>query len=133
MRKRILKKFHISGCRHLIFFCCISEVFFTASVAQSPPPSGNQRGSKEKVVQVAEKLKEMKLSATAKKLQDGIEETLTYMNFPPQHWSHIRTNNTIECLNREIKRCAKAIGAFLDGQSALMLVFARLRHVAGIQ
>ena len=89
--------------------------------------------AREKAAQVAEKLKEMKLSAAAKKLQDGIEETLTYMDFPTQHWSRIRTNNTIERLNREIKRRTKAIGAFPDGQSALMLVCARLRHVAGTQ
>lgn len=68
-----------------------------------------------------------------KKLQDGIEETLTYMDFSTQHWTRIRTNNTIERLNREIKRRTKAIGAFPDGQSALMLVCARLRHVAGTQ
>ena len=37
---------------------------------------------------------------------------------------------TIERLNREIKRRTKAIGAFPDGQNALMLVCARLRHVA---
>ena len=36
-------------------------------------------------------------------------------------------------INREIKRRTKAIGAFPDGQSALMLVCARLRHVAGTQ
>ena len=35
-----------------------------------------------------------------------------------------------ERLNREIKRRTKAIGAFPDGQSALMLVCARLCHVA---
>lgn len=33
-------------------------------------------------------------------------------------------------VDREIKRRAGAIGAFPDGQSALMLVCARLRHVA---
>ena len=55
------------------------------------------------------------------------------MDFPTQHWSRIRTNNTIERLNREIKRRTRAIGAFPDGQSALMLVCARLRHVAGTQ
>lgn len=75
----------------------------------------------------------MKLSSAAKKLEDGIDETLTYMDFPSQHWTRIRTNNTIERLNREIKRRTKAIGAFPDGQSALMLVCARLRHVAGTQ
>jgi transposase-like protein len=93
----------------------------------------SKEAAREKAVQVAEKLREMKLSAAAKKLEDGIEETLTYMDFPTQHWSRIRTNNTIERLNREIKRRTKAIGAFPDGQSALMLVCARLRHVAGTQ
>ena len=84
--------------------------------------------AREKAAQVVEKLKEMKLSAAAKKVQESIEETLTYMDFPTQHWTRIRTNNTIERLNREIKRRTKAIGAFPDGQSALMLACARLRQ-----
>ena len=84
-----------------------------------------------KAAQVAEKLREMKLIAAARKVEDSIEETLTFMNFPSQHWTHIRTNNTLERLNREIKRRTRAIGAFPDGNSALMLVCARLRHVAG--
>ena len=36
----------------------------------------------------------------------------------------------MERVNREIKRRTRAIGAFPDGQSALMLVCARLRSVA---
>ena len=55
------------------------------------------------------------------------------MDFPSQHWTRLRTNNTLERLNREIKRRTKAVGAFPDGQSALMLVCARLRHVAGTE
>lgn len=93
----------------------------------------NKAAAREKAAQVVTKLREMKLSSAAKKLEDGIEETLTYMDFPYQHWNRIRTNNTIERLNREIKRRTKAIGTFPDGQSALMLVCARLRHVAGTQ
>ena len=89
--------------------------------------------AREKAAQVALKFREMKLAKAAEKLEAGIEETLTYMDFPTQHWTRIRTNNTIERLNREIKRRTKAIGAFPDGQSALMLVCARLRHVAGTQ
>ncbi len=83
--------------------------------------------------QVTDKLFEMKLTSAAKKAEDGIEKPLTYMDFPSQHWTRIHTNNTIERLNREIKRRTRAIGAFPDGQSALMLVCARLRHVAGTQ
>ena len=61
----------------------------------------------------------------------GVRETLTYLGFPHEHWRNIRTNNILERLNREIKRRTRAIGAFPDGNSALMLVCARLRHVAG--
>ena len=90
----------------------------------------DKAAAREKVKAVVKKLREMKLSSAAKKVEDGIEETLTYMDFPCQHWLRIRTNNTMERVNREIKRRTRAIGAFPDGESALMLVCARLRHVA---
>ena len=32
--------------------------------------------------------------------RENIAETLTYMDFPEEHWKKIRTNNTIERLNR---------------------------------
>ena len=84
----------------------------------------------EKALSVAEKLRSMKLSRAAKKVEDSIHETLTYMAFPSEHWLRIRTNNTLERLNREIRRRTKVVGTFPDGESALMLVCARLRHVA---
>ena len=65
--------------------------------------------------------------------EDGIEETLTSCDFPSEHWTRIRTNNVIERLNREIRRRTRVVGTFPDGNSALMLVCARLRHVAGTQ
>ena len=78
-------------------------------------------------------LKDMNLKEAAKKVEDGIEETLTYADFPSEHWTRIRTNNVIERLNREIHRRTRAVGGFPDGNSALMLVCARLWHVAGTQ
>ena len=60
------------------------------------------------------------------------EETLTYYDFPREHRTRIRTNNVIERLNREIRRI-RVMGTFPDGNSALMLVCARLRHAAGTQ
>jgi len=82
---------------------------------------------------VVAELRAMKLKEAAKKVEDGIEETLTYCNFPSEHWTRIRTNNVIERLNREIRRRTRMVGTFPDGNSALMLVCARLRHVAGTQ
>ena len=83
-------------------------------------------------IAVAE-LRAMKLKEAAKKVEDGIEETLTYCDFPSEHWTRIRTNNVIERLNQEIRRRARVVGTFPDGNSALMLVCARLRHVTGTQ
>ena len=86
-----------------------------------------------KAKDVVAALKDLKLKEAAKKVEDSVEETLTYMAFPFEHWTRIRTNNAIERLNREIRRRTRVVGAFPDGNSALMLVCARLQHVAGTQ
>ncbi len=49
----------------------------------------------------------------------------------PANTTRIRTDNVIERLNREIRHRTRVVGSFPDGNSALMLVCARLRHVAG--
>lgn len=86
--------------------------------------------AKEKASAVVRKLREMKLPKAAEKVETGIEETLSYMHFPRKHWLKIRTNNGLERLMREIRRRTRVVGSFPDGHSALMLVCARLRHVA---
>lgn len=78
-------------------------------------------------------LKEMKLTEAVKKVEDSVEETLTYCDFPSEHWTRIQANNVIERLNREIRRRTRVVDTFPDGNSALMLVCARLRYVAGTQ
>lgn len=90
----------------------------------------DRKAALEKAKAVEEKFRGMKLNKAADKVRDGISETLTYMQFPEEHWMRIRTNNTLERVNREIKRRTKVVGTFPDGQSALMLVCARLRHVS---
>lgn len=83
----------------------------------------------EKAKNVVEKLKSMKLPEAAKKVEESVAETLSYMDFPREHWLKIRSNNAIERLNREIRRRTRVVGTFPDGQSALMLVCARLRYM----
>jgi transposase-like protein len=90
----------------------------------------NKEAAREKAKAVVEKLLEMKLEKAAEKLKKGIEETLTHMDFPSEHRGKIRSNNVIERVNREIRRRTKVVGIFPDGNSALMLVCARLRYVA---
>ena len=84
-----------------------------------------------KADQVVEKLKSMKLKEAAKKIKQSIIETLTYYRFPSQHWLRIRTNNPMERIMKEIRRRTRVVGSFPDGNSALMLCTARLRHISG--
>jgi transposase-like protein len=88
------------------------------------------KAAKEKALQIVEKLRAMRLAKAAEIVENGIGETLSYYNMPPEHWRCLRTNNPLERLMREIRRRTRVVGAFPDGQSALMLVAARLRHVA---
>lgn len=67
--------------------------------------------------------------AAARTVRDGFAETLAYTEFPPEHWRRIRTNNGIERINRETRRRTRVVGAFPDGNSALMLVTARLKYL----
>jgi putative transposase len=80
---------------------------------------------------VAEKLDTMRLSQAGTIVRKGVDETLSYMAFPREHWTRIRTNNVLERIMREIRRRTRVVGNFPDGKSALMLVAARLRHIAG--
>jgi transposase-like protein len=87
--------------------------------------------AEKKAADVVAKLQEMKLAKAAKIVEEGVAETLSYMAFPREHWTRIRTNNPLERIMREIRRRTRVVGAFPDGTSALMLVAARLRYVAG--
>lgn len=83
-----------------------------------------------KAEEVAQFLRDNKMKSAANTLESGIQEALTYTSYPHEHWLKIRSNNGIERINREIRRRTNAVGAFPDGNSALMLVCARLRFVS---
>ena len=110
-----------------------SKVKLVAKMLKAIHAQESKKAAREKARAVVEELCSMKLKEAAKKVEDSIEETLTYCDFPSEHWTRIRTNNVIERLNREIRRRTRVVGSFPDGNSALMLVCARLRHVAGSQ
>ena len=91
----------------------------------------DRQAARDKAQAVSEKLDTMRLSQAATIVRDGVEETLSYMAFPREHWTRIRTNNVLERIMREIRRRTRVVGNFPDGKSAVMLVAARLRHIAG--
>ena len=82
-----------------------------------------------KAEEMADELESMRLGAAARKVRDGFAETLAYTEFPPGHWRRIRTNNGIEHINREIRRMTRVVRTSPDGNSALMLMAARLKYI----
>ena len=70
------------------------------------------------------------LIAHTQRLHNFLRHAQTYTAFFYEHWTRIRTNNAFI---QEIRRSTRVVGAFPNGNSALLLVCARLRHVAGDQ
>lgn len=110
-----------------------SKVKEVAAMLKAIHAQEDRAAALDKAEQVAQKLMAMKLGNAAEHVRANVAETLGYMAFPREHWTRLRTNNMLERLMREIRRRTRVVGNFPDGRSALMLVSARLRHVAGTQ
>jgi len=91
----------------------------------------SHRAASEKAAMVIKQLRAMRLGKVADWAEETAQETLAYYKYPDRHWQRIRTNNPLERIMREIRRRTKVVGAFPDGESALNLAAARLRHIAG--
>jgi putative transposase len=107
------------------------KIMIVAAMLKAIHAQEDRKAAEEKIKAVAAKLEKMKLAKAAKMVREGAHETLSYYNFPQAHWRHLRTNNPLERIMREIRRRTRVVGSFPDGESALMLVAARLRHIAG--
>jgi transposase-like protein len=72
----------------------------------------DRQAARDKAGLVAEKLDAMRLAQAATVVRDGVDETLSYMAFPREHWTRIRTNNVLERIMREIRRRTRVVGNF---------------------
>jgi transposase-like protein len=107
------------------------EVRTVATMLKAIDASEDRDAARVKTTQVAANLREMKLPAAAKLVEKGVEEIFSYYAYPSEHWRSLRTNNPLERIMREIRRRTRVVGAFTYGNSALLLVAARSRHIAG--
>src|SRR4029079_336172 len=93
--------------------------------AQGDPRREDVVAACEKAIRVIEKLWALRLMRAAELVETAVEA------FPEEHWRRIRTNNPLERILCEIRRRTRVVGAFPDGNSAINLAAARLRHIAG--
>jgi len=107
-----------------------SKVGDVARMLKAIHAQEDRASAETKAREIVVKLRAMKLPIAAELLEAKGHETLTYYAFPTNHWRQLRTNNPLERIIREIRRRTRVVGVFPDGHSALMLVAARLRHIA---
>ena len=69
-----------------------------------------------------------KYEQALKILDEGFEDTIQYMEHPEEMRCHIRSTNSLERLNQEVRRREKVIRIFPNTQSAFRLVGAVLMH-----
>ncbi|MHB9071275.1 MAG: IS256 family transposase, partial [Sedimentisphaerales bacterium] len=114
-------------------FSCVpnDKVKEVAGMLKAIHAQENRESALSKAAMVVERLESMRLGRAADVVREGISETLSYYYFPREHWLRIRTNNMLERIMKEIRRRTRVVGSFPDGNSALMLSAARLRHIAG--
>jgi putative transposase len=108
-----------------------TKVRAVAAMLKAIHAQEDRAAAQAKAADVIAKLYTQRLKKAAELVEDHVAETLTYYGFPDQHWRRLRTNNPLERIIREIRRRTRVVGAFPDGQSALNLAAARLRHIAG--
>jgi putative transposase len=116
--------------RNAFSHCPNSKVAEVARMLKAIHAQEDRKSALAKIQEVVGKLKALKLTRAAELVANHGQETLTYFAFPSNHWRQVRTNNPLERIIREIRRRTRVVGAFPDGHSALMLVAARLRHIA---
>ncbi|MEK4198592.1 IS256 family transposase [Cytobacillus sp. FSL K6-0265] len=69
-----------------------------------------------------------KFTNALKILDEGFEDTIQYMGHSQALWPHIRSTNSLERLNQEVRRRERVIRIFPNTQSAFRLVGAVLLH-----
>ena len=71
---------------------------------------------------MAHKWREKGNEKAAERIEEHVEECLTCLAFPEAHRRRIRTTNSLERLNQEIKRRTRVVRIFPNREACLRLV-----------
>ena len=55
-------------------------------------------------------------------MNNAEDDVLAFMDFPKEHWPQLASTNTLERLNKEIKRRSRVVGIFPNDAAIIRLV-----------
>jgi len=88
----------------------------------------NEEEARHQIQRAKEWFEEHDAKRAAKKLHEEKDDLLAHMRFPKEHWKRLRTINSVERLNREIKRRFNVVGIFPNRDAIIRLGGAYLRQ-----
>ena len=91
--------------------CPWKHVREVAAMLKAIHAQEDKEAARAKAGLVVEKLRRMKLEKAAELVEKSVEETLSYMDFPYEHWTRLRTNNGLERIMKEIRRRTRVVEA----------------------
>jgi len=91
---------------------------------------GNPRSARVRTREAVAALRRMRLPAAARMLEQAGGSLPSHLAFPRRHWRHLRSNQALMKVLRQIRERTCLVGAFSDGDGALLLACARLRYMA---
>lgn len=88
----------------------------------------NEEEARHQIDRATDWFEEHDAKRAAKKLHEEKDDLLAHMRFPKEHWKRLRTINSVERLNREIKRRFNVVGVFPNRDAIIRLGGAYLRQ-----
>ena len=92
-----------------------------AAVIRTAFVQENQQEARQQWRETADKLRE-RFAKVAELMDSAEDDVLAFMSFPKEHWPQLASTNSLERLNKEIKRRSRVVGIFPNNAAIMRLV-----------
>ena len=106
--------------RDMLGHCGRSQQPMIAAAIRQIFNAADQAEARERLAEVIERLR-APAPKVARLLEDAAEDLVGFYEFPPEHWSKLRSTNPLERVNKEIGRRSDVVGIYPNDQALIRL------------